>query len=264
MSNPSKTVIPRDIRESCWAAVRQVKYFEFAGGLVLSEAYYDPPGDLKPFEDGARELEDLALGLPFASDAAACDIIEAASLLDADGFRFMGRWHVTCHHCAAVLGTAAGGYFRGESAAERETAGRLILEWFESAVETKEEFDTTKLKVRIEQEMVNASRLRAERKTALPDFAIWLGGNQYSIAGEEVTVSEGTQAEVLQAAVELGGSFSASDLTRRSGITDAARSLRTFGKSEHPLAKFIICPGGKGKGGYRVHIRKTQTEPDGS
>lgn len=91
---------------------------------------------------------------------------------------------------------------------------------------------------------------RGERPPAEAE-AVWLGGQKFSVAGSEFTVTP-NEANVLQGAIELR-TFDGETLDGRSGVKDAARVLRRV-RDKYEFGPFIHCPGKRGAGGYRVNI----------
>ena len=82
--------------------------------------------------------------------------------------------------------------------------------------------------------------------------ARYLGNRQIQIGNEPPFYISLADAEVLQAALEIGGVFTGREIDDRSGVPDATRHLRSLAKDER-LSPFIRLSGSE-QDGYFVSI----------
>jgi hypothetical protein len=86
------------------------------------------------------------------------------------------------------------------------------------------------------------------------------GERRYSIGGSRIFVLEEKEDNVLQAFLDQPCMDSA-ELVEKAGFEDAPRILRNL-RTKHDgiFDPAITCPGGRGKGGYHVAIRRYSSE----
>lgn len=112
---------------------------------------------------------------------------------------------------------------------ETKTCVRLLREEIEEA---SEEFEPTN-------SSANAISSLGNRVYQAPD-------------GDPVTLTE-KEDSVLQAFIDIK-SMNHPTLVKESNYDDAAKVLKKLAKDYPQFAPFIHCPGGKGRGGYRVLV----------
>jgi hypothetical protein len=101
--------------------------------------------------------------------------------------------------------------------------------------------------------MLSPDQLRSHSPVAHP-YILYHGDRRYQVSeGQPFVVTE-NEDNVLQAF--LGApALDQKMLIRRSGMNDAARSLRALCKKyDGVMASAIRLPGRKGRGGYRVQV----------
>jgi len=102
---------------------------------------------------------------------------------------------------------------------------------------------------------LTTGRPRARKHSSVAVVARYLGEGKCQVGVEAPFQLEESEASVLQALIELGGTAKKPALINRSGVDDAPRVLRRIRKNCPQLAPYITLPGGKGRGGYRTSIR---------
>jgi tRNA A37 threonylcarbamoyladenosine synthetase subunit TsaC/SUA5/YrdC len=88
-----------------------------------------------------------------------------------------------------------------------------------------------------------------EAKGTMP---VYLGNGRVRV-GSEIINLEGNQEAVLEALLKRGGAATLTELRSDTLVDDVPRVLKGIRKRTG-LERYIILPGGRGKGGYRTTI----------